>query len=290
MQRYEPPLPRPCRLPEQSVHAVRADPSRINDTAIMHAPQERIMLEDRPLRAFEGRNSSTERAFHGGPGPRVTLRCAVLTHFAMVASGIQPSHSACVRPITGAKGSNTGSSSFPAIISAIVALLPCIRFAATPCGLLLTGTRNLRQPSPPWHRRFAVDFPDPPDTSFGLLQPRPSHRSHPPEVVAPAAAGGASSRMHTDDAALRLQRLPIKAVKLHVPGRLVERKQQFSLPHRKACALLRRSADVLPHDRKLSTGHRGWWLPRARPPLPIHTILPAPRRTARRHAPASPRR
>ena len=37
-----------------------------------------------------------------------------------------------------------------------------------------------------------------------------------------------------NDAALRVQRLPCNAVKLHVPGRVIERKQQFQLPHRKA--------------------------------------------------------
>ena len=42
--------------------------------AIMHAPQERIMLEDHPLHAFEGRNSRTERTSHGGQG-RALLRC-----------------------------------------------------------------------------------------------------------------------------------------------------------------------------------------------------------------------
>ena len=66
MQRIAPPLPRPRRLLEQSVHAVRVDPSWIHETAIMHAPQERIMHEDRPLHALEGRNSRTEGAFHGG--------------------------------------------------------------------------------------------------------------------------------------------------------------------------------------------------------------------------------
>ena len=57
-----------------------------------------------------------------------------------------------------------------------------------------------------------------------------------------------------------------------------------------ACALLRRSAFGTPHDRKLSAGHRGWLLPRACPPLLIQSMLPAPRHTARRHAPAWPRR
>ena len=71
MERHAQPLPRPRRLLEQNVHAVRADPSRINVTAIMHAPQERVMLEDRPLRAFESSHSCTERAFDGGPPPRV---------------------------------------------------------------------------------------------------------------------------------------------------------------------------------------------------------------------------
>ena len=129
MQRYAPPLSRTCRLLEQSVHAGRADPSRVNGTATMHAPQERITLEDRPLHPFQSRHSCTPfTAVHG----RAQLRCsscAVLTHFAMVAKGSQPSHSACASAITGAKESNTGSSSSPAIISTVVALFPRIRFA-----------------------------------------------------------------------------------------------------------------------------------------------------------------
>ena len=63
LQRHAPPLPRPRRLLELSVHAERADLSRINDAAIMHAPQERVTLEDRPVRAFEGCHSCTKRAF-----------------------------------------------------------------------------------------------------------------------------------------------------------------------------------------------------------------------------------
>ena len=99
-----------------------------------------------------------------------------------MASGIHLSHTACVRAITGAKESKTGSSSHPAVIDTTVALLLCMRFpkhdAILRAGLLqlrfiepsdchpevvcfhLRNTCNLRQPPPPWHRRFVMDFPD----------------------------------------------------------------------------------------------------------------------------------
>ena len=67
-------------------------------------------------------------AAYGGALSRCSF-CAALMHFAMVASGIQPSHSECVSAITGAKESKTGSSSSPAVISTIVTLFPCNRFA-----------------------------------------------------------------------------------------------------------------------------------------------------------------
>ena len=110
--------------------AVRADFSWVHDAAVLHAPQGRIMLMDRPMHTFPRCHSCTASftVVHG----RVLSRCSsctVLTHFAKVAKGIQPSHNACVSAITGARESNTGSSSFPAIIRTFVALLPCIRFA-----------------------------------------------------------------------------------------------------------------------------------------------------------------
>ena len=74
-----------------------------------------------------------------------------------------------------------------------------------------------------------------------------------------------------NDAALCLQRLSCNAIELHVPGRLIELEQQLQASPESACALLRRSAFGTPHDQRLSAGHRGWLLPRARPPLPIFT-------------------
>ena len=71
MQRHASPLPRSRRLIEQCSHAVRADSSRINDAAIVHAPQERVVLEDRPLHACEGCRGCPKRAFDGGARPRV---------------------------------------------------------------------------------------------------------------------------------------------------------------------------------------------------------------------------
>ena len=93
-----------------------------------------------------------------------------------------------------------------------------------------------------------------------------------------------------DDAALRLQRLPCNAVKLHVPGRLVELKQQLQLPHRKARAHCCVDQVLVRHMIESFQQVTRELPPRARPPLPIHSMLPAPRHTARRHAPEWPRR
>ena len=49
-----------------------------------------------------------------------------------------------------------------------------------------------------------------------------------------------------------------------------------------ACALLCRSAFGMPRDRRLSADHRGWLLPRARPPWPIHSMLPDASRVAQK--------
>ena len=109
-----------------------------------------------------------------------------LTHFSMVFSGIHLSHTACVRAITSARESKTGSSSLPAIIDSCALAACALRQTRRHlrAGLLQLrhrSVRNLRQPPPPGHRRFAMDFPDAPDTPFGLPQPRPSH------LVPPAA-------------------------------------------------------------------------------------------------------
>ena len=120
----------------------------------------------------------------------------------MVACGIRPSHSARVSAVTGAKQSNTGSSLLPAIISTVVALLPCIRFTkhdvicdqdccscvslspttATPQWFAYdTVACAVRQPSPPWHRRFAVDFPETTKESKSTTVDQPRNRLTPPE-------------------------------------------------------------------------------------------------------------
>ena len=46
--------------------------------------------------------------------------CAAFTHVAIVASGIQSSHSACASAVTGARESNTGSSSSAAVMSKLL--------------------------------------------------------------------------------------------------------------------------------------------------------------------------
>ena len=67
MQRHTPPLPRSRRIIEQNPHAVRADSSRVNNAAIVHAPQEGIMLKDRPLHACKSRHDCPKkRASDGG--------------------------------------------------------------------------------------------------------------------------------------------------------------------------------------------------------------------------------
>ena len=107
------PLPRPCRLLEEEMRAVRTNPPRVHDATVMHAPETRIVLEDSPLQPFQRRDDCAEgpvTVSHGLLLSRCSLRAALM-HFAKVASGIQPSHSACVSAITDAKESKTGSSS-----------------------------------------------------------------------------------------------------------------------------------------------------------------------------------
>ena len=95
------PLPRPCRLLEEDMHAVRADPPRVHVATVMHAPEEGIVLEDSPQQPLQRSNDCAEGSFHGGPCPVLSRCsfCATLVHFAMVASDIQPSHCACVSAI-----------------------------------------------------------------------------------------------------------------------------------------------------------------------------------------------
>ena len=71
MQRHTPPLPRSRRIIEQNPHAVRADPSRVNNAAIVHAPQEGIMLKDSPLHACKSCHGCPKRALDGSPRPCV---------------------------------------------------------------------------------------------------------------------------------------------------------------------------------------------------------------------------
>ena len=116
MQRHTPPLPRSRRFIEQNLHAVRADSSRVNNAAVVHAPQEGIMLEDCPLHACKSCLGCSIKgpltAAHGRAFSRCSS-CAFLTHFSMVVSGIHQSHTACVRAITGAGSRRPGRARFP---------------------------------------------------------------------------------------------------------------------------------------------------------------------------------
>ena len=110
----------------EDVDAVRADPSRVHDAAVMRAPQTWIMLNDGPLHPLQRRHNPAVRPFAGSQG-RALSRCSVcatLMYLAKVASGIQPSHSACVGAITGARESDTGSSSFPTVIRDTLTMQP----------------------------------------------------------------------------------------------------------------------------------------------------------------------
>ena len=60
------PLPRPRRLLEEVVHAVRADPHRVHDADVMHAPEKKILLKGSSLQSFQRRNDCAEGFYDDG--------------------------------------------------------------------------------------------------------------------------------------------------------------------------------------------------------------------------------
>ena len=112
VQRDAPPLPRPCRLFEYDVQTLPGSTMR---PSCMHQKRGSCsrMVHYSRLKVATTAPKGPLTAAHGRAPSRCTV-CAALIHFAMVASGIQPSHSVCVNAITSANVSNTGSiSSLP---------------------------------------------------------------------------------------------------------------------------------------------------------------------------------
>ena len=131
MQRHTPPVPGSRCFIKQNLNAVRADSSRVNNAAVVHAPQEGIMLKNGPLHACKSCHGCSKRTFDGGPR-RCVLASLELRLPDAFSHGGQWHPPVPYRVREGAHGwqeSKTKSSSRSAIIGTTVALLRCMRFA-----------------------------------------------------------------------------------------------------------------------------------------------------------------